>query len=497
MPSRPDLVTLPLPSFSGSAAVPSTVDVYVNNVRTISQDVDGGPFRLTNLPILSGQGNASIIVRDSSGRDVETTLPFLVSNKLLRGGLFDFSAEAGVPRLFYGARSNDLCRRARRIRESALRLFRSPHPGGPRGSNQWPCQWRHRREPRHRRAGVFSAAFAGSRHGGSVGRASLRRLRHEPFRPFVLGFDAADPWRLRRPRIGDREAIRVRSCGGRFRPPPSRRAGFSKIRSGRCGRQKSRINSRLACLFPLLGGSINFGYVHQEDPFGNRTKLLNVSYSRQLFDRASFFATAFAGLGDRRNAGISLGLSIPLGGDVTASSGASRDRSGLTVASDVTKPLREEPGSYGWRLSDLEGEQRLRLASAAYRGDHGKVEATAIQSQSGFAGTISQEGAIVAAGGGVFFANRIDDAFAIVDAGAPGIEVSYENRPVARTDGERQGDRAFAERLPAQQDFHRSARFAAQRIDRHDAGRAGAGRPQRRLCRFRNQDRCPLGRRDF
>ncbi len=146
------------------------------------------------------------------------------------------------------------------------------------------------------------------------------------------------------------------------------------------------------------------------------------------------FATAFTGLADRRNAGITLGLSIPLGADVTASSGASRDRSGLTVASDVTKPLREEPGSFGWRLSDLEGKQRLRLASAAYRGDYGKVEATAIQSRSGSAGTISQEGAVVAAGGGVFFANRIDDAFAIVDAGAPGLEVSYENRPVARTD---------------------------------------------------------------
>ena len=130
--TRPDLVTLPLPSFSGSAAVPSTVDVYVNDVRTISQDVDNGPFRMTNLPILSGQGNASVIVRDSSGRDVETTLPFLVSNQLLRGGLVDFSVEAGFPRLFYGALSNVY---EHTLRESELRLFRSPHPGRPRRRN--------------------------------------------------------------------------------------------------------------------------------------------------------------------------------------------------------------------------------------------------------------------------------------------------------------------------------------------------------------------------
>lgn len=117
-----------------------------------------------------------------------------------------------------------------------------------------------------------------------------------------------------------------------------------------------------------------------------------------------------------------------------ASSGGIRTRSGFAVANDITKPLRQEPGSFGWRLSDLEGEGRLRLASAGYRSEYGKVEATAIQSPSGFSGTLGAEGAVVAADGDVFFANRIDDAFAIVDAGAPGIEISHENRPVARTD---------------------------------------------------------------
>jgi outer membrane usher protein len=40
----------------------------------------------------------------------------------------------------------------------------------------------------------------------------------------------------------------------------------------------------------------------------------------------------------------------------------------------------------------------------------------------------------VAEGSDVFFANRIDDAFAVVDAGAPGVEIFHENRPVAVTD---------------------------------------------------------------
>jgi outer membrane usher protein len=87
-----------------------------------------------------------------------------------------------------------------------------------------------------------------------------------------------------------------------------------------------RIEDQFSAGFPLpgVGGSLNFGLVHELDPFGNRIKLLDVSYSRQLFAGASFFATAFAGIDGRRNAGISLGLSIPFGGGVTASSGVSR-----------------------------------------------------------------------------------------------------------------------------------------------------------------------------
>lgn len=38
------------------------------------------------------------------------------------------------------------------------------------------------------------------------------------------------------------------------------------------------------------------------------------------------------------------------------------------------------------------------------------------------------------AGGSVFVANRIDDAFAVARVGAPGVDVLFENRVVARTD---------------------------------------------------------------
>ncbi len=41
---RSDLVTLPLPSFGGTAAVPSTLEVYTQNVRTYTGNIPAGPY---------------------------------------------------------------------------------------------------------------------------------------------------------------------------------------------------------------------------------------------------------------------------------------------------------------------------------------------------------------------------------------------------------------------------------------------------------------------
>jgi outer membrane usher protein len=42
---RPDLVTFPLPIVSGTAAVPSTVDVLVNGTRVLSSQAQPGRSR--------------------------------------------------------------------------------------------------------------------------------------------------------------------------------------------------------------------------------------------------------------------------------------------------------------------------------------------------------------------------------------------------------------------------------------------------------------------
>src|ERR1043166_516731 len=99
---RPDLITVPLPELSGTAAVPSTVDVYINNVRMFSVDVGAGPFTFLNFPVINGAGDVRIVVRDAAGHQTTATVPSYSAPQLLSPGLTNFSIEAGFPRLGYG-----------------------------------------------------------------------------------------------------------------------------------------------------------------------------------------------------------------------------------------------------------------------------------------------------------------------------------------------------------------------------------------------------------
>ena len=62
---RPDLVTFPLPSISGSAAVPSTVNVLADGNLTVSSQVAAGPFEIPQLPVVAGAGTISMTVTNA------------------------------------------------------------------------------------------------------------------------------------------------------------------------------------------------------------------------------------------------------------------------------------------------------------------------------------------------------------------------------------------------------------------------------------------------
>jgi outer membrane usher protein len=85
-------------------------------------------------------------------------------------------------------------------------------------------------------------------------------------------------------------------------------------------------------------------------------------------------------------------------------------------------------------VRDSEGVGAQRSAAVSYRSSFMRTEAGVSQGSNGVVATAEMEGAVATMGSGVFFANRIDDAFAVVETGTPGVEIYHENRPAGVTD---------------------------------------------------------------
>lgn len=104
---RPDLITYPLPQFMGQAALPSTVDLFINGLKNSTSEIQPGPYVLNNVPFINGRGEAVVVTTDAVGRQVSTTLPFYVSGDLLKPKLLDYSISIGKLRKNYGIKNFD------------------------------------------------------------------------------------------------------------------------------------------------------------------------------------------------------------------------------------------------------------------------------------------------------------------------------------------------------------------------------------------------------
>lgn len=94
----PGYVSQPLPALSGLSAAPSTVELYVNDVLRQVSNVPTGPFSINNFPILTGSGDARVVVRDLLGRETVIQQSFFTDSQLLAPGLDDWSVALGSVR---------------------------------------------------------------------------------------------------------------------------------------------------------------------------------------------------------------------------------------------------------------------------------------------------------------------------------------------------------------------------------------------------------------
>lgn len=184
---------------------------------------------------------------------------------------------------------------------------------------------------------------------------------------------------------------------------------------------------------PLDFSSLNASYTHIENTNGERSDILGLSYNHQFSKNLSGYASVNADIGGNGGFGVFASLSMTFDNDIRGSTWINSDDNGTHVVAEVTKSQEQVDGTFGWRLRTSEGEYTHRSVNASYRSPWAKFEAGVEQHESDFTATGQVSGSIVATLAGVFIGNRINDSFAVVDAGAPDVEVSVQNRPVGKT----------------------------------------------------------------
>ena len=413
---RPDLITMPLPQVSGSAAVPSTVDVYVNNVKTFSQNVPSGPFSIQNIPVIAGNGDARIVVRDATGHETESVTPFSTSSDLLKPGLLDYSIEAGLPRNNYGSESFDYA--GDPVAVASLRY----------GLTDWLTAETHLEASQELlsgglggvtvlgRLGTFNGALSGSAFDGRLGLQA-----YGSFETQISGVSLSlSTMRT----IGDYSDLAYASALTGFQ-------SRSEIRSHEPDRAVDRLSAGFA--LPEQWGGLGLGLVHIEDGKGKDSFYVSSNYTRHLVHNAALSISGYMQLGDEHGFGASLDLSAPLGAWGYGSASALTTAEGTIYSATAAKARGQQPGSLGWRAEVQGGGALSGRGQVNYRTTMADAEINAAADRNGSTASAFAEGALILADNGVFATRRVDDAFAIVDAGAPNVTVEYQNQAVGRT----------------------------------------------------------------
>lgn len=402
---QPGLLSFPLPAFFGQAALPSTLELYVNGMREFTGQAQPGPFRIDAVPHLDGAGSAQLVVTDALGRRDVVDLDFYAAEQLLKPGLADYSLEIGSVRRDYGLSSfayDDHPAASGSLRYGLGRaLTAEAHAeasddlalGGAGLS------------ARLGTLGVVNGAYAHSVGDGRQGRQT------------ALGYSWSNG-RLTAEIAGTRAS-----------------AGYRDLAS-REGRAPPRVSDR-ALLGLGLGpaGSVSLGYTRLIADDDSRYRTANLQYSISATERLSAYIGYAHDLDQGRDDLLFAGLNCAFGTRLNAGLDVQAHDGELRSGASLVRPLSPD-GGVGWNLQAQHGEDGdAAQGELAWRAGWGQLDLGLRRFDSGEQLYGSLEGSLVFMDRDVFAARRVDEAFALISTdGIPGVPISLENRPIGVTD---------------------------------------------------------------
>ena len=406
---QPGFVTRPIASVAGLSSAPSTVELYVNDALRQVSKVPAGPFRIDNIPALTGAGEARVVVRDILGRETVITQPFFSNANLLEENLTDYSFEAGAIRNNLGTDNANY--------------------GTPFVSGLW-------------RQGITKAvtveasgAASKSLSGAGLGASFALPLQ-------MLGRTAVATSRTVTVGSGLNWLLGVERAGLRH--------GFSVNAQG-ASRGFRQLGVDTATTFPRL--QVTASYSYSSDEFGSfnvgygsfanydtgRLNTVSVNYTVRLGARNSLTLNATRLSGTTSGTTVGAIFVMPLDNRITVTAGVTSRSGGGGSDTNVTanKALSAETG-WGWRTAagTRTGESYAE-GGTYYQGTKGLFSADASSSTSQQSLRLGLNGGAVLADGQAFATRRVEGSFAIVEvAGYPNVGVGFQGSTLTRTNAD-------------------------------------------------------------
>jgi outer membrane usher protein len=415
---RPDLVTTPLLAATGTAVVPSTVDVFVNGRPLGSTEVPAGPFVINQVPAMTGAGDVSIVVRNAAGQEQVMNVPFYSAAVMLQPGLSTWDVDIGPVRENYGIESDDY------------------------GRLMAAATWRH----------GFTSTLTGEVHAEALhdgpqaaGIDIAQQLGHWA----VVTLDLAAGGQSANSGVqggpaqpassGSYGALGIQHVDGRFSfvlQGELASSGFRDVGDyGSFGLTPRDRSIAQASWNMGARGSILVAYVDQINFNDTRQNNLGVTYQISL-GRATLSANLSRTTGETSDTNVSVFFILPLDGRHTATTQFRYDNTlpspNGALVQTLQKSLPLGPGD-GYLLSA--GTDGSYQAQYTRQMDDITLEAQAARYAGASAENLTASGALVLMDGDVHAARTISDSFATVEVGGiPGMTVYQDNQPIATTD---------------------------------------------------------------
>ena len=402
---QPGFMTSPRPEISGESALPSTVELYVDNLLRMRREVPSGPFTIQDLPVINGQGDAQLVVRDILGREQVITKPFFTSSRLLKQGLQSYSYELGFVRKNFGIDSNNY---GRLMAVGTHRLG-------------------------------YTEKFTGEVHGellGSQQSVGLGGVLLSPAAGILSGNLAMSNSKKG---VGGLLGLGFQRQSGNFSVGVNTQLtsqNFAKLGLQSETLAPRHINQMVVKMATNYFGSFAVNYTQQAFRDMEGYKSLSGSYVREVAGLGNLSAsvTRYLNAEAKTVFGLNFSMNLDLGKRRGANINISAKPGGNNANLQLNRRLPAGSG-VGYRLVSGLSDTDRREAEVSLQNGVGNYSLAAGQSQGQTAFRGSASGGVAFLGGSSFFSRRITDSFAVVQVpGYAGVGIYADNQLSTRTD---------------------------------------------------------------